>query len=118
MLSFPTDVNCIEALYQSGDITPRGLAAMVFDRPSDIAPIAWLAEHHPEVLDTPEKAMSAYKAIALTCNTCHKFSSQHGMCTDLNQVQGGSCREVTPTTNACDRYEASLPNFPKNHGSN
>ena len=40
MLSFPTDVNCIEALYQSGDITPRGLAAMVFDRPSDIAPIA------------------------------------------------------------------------------
>lgn len=110
MISFPIDTNCIEALYLNGDITPRGLAA--------IAPVAWLAEHHPEVLNTPEKATNAYNAIAVTCQTCHKFSPQRGMCTELDHVKGGVCREVTPSTKACERYEASLPRFSKNNGLN
>ena len=95
----PIDSTTLEALYQNGQISAEGLAA--------IAPIQWLVDRHPELINSSEKAMNAFRATQtqpLTCKACIHFSSIHQCC--MTRIDGkATYLPVNENTRACGDYE-------------
>ena len=90
---FPIDSAILETLYQQGQLSAEALTA--------IAPIKWLAVHHPELLKAIRKSTQSKP---LTCRDCIHYSSVHQCC---NTRIDDDCTYLptTETTPACPDFE-------------
>ena len=98
MKNIPVDLDLLEALYQQGQLSGEGLAA--------IAPITWLTEHYPDLINTPEKLMNIIHVTQhqMTCKACIHFSVTHQCC--LTRVdESNSYLAMTETSPACQDFE-------------
>ncbi len=110
----PIDSSTLEALYKGGHISAEALTAMVSDRPSAIAPIKWLAVHHPELLKAIRKSTQPKP---LTCKSCIHFSSVHACCNTRIDDEF-TYLPATETTPACKDFEGvTLLPFLKSGGT-
>lgn len=105
MKIIPVELNNLINLYQNGHITKEGLTA--------IAPIQWLAGHHPDLLSDSQNVTAAIQAMTpqKTCKDCIQFSSTHHCC--MARIDSDSTYlAVEGTSQSCIDFEGvELPSF-------